>query len=289
MSAPCSACRAYIGSVRIANDADPALITDQNRHWSDIAARPQSRLGRIQQFRGVVGECAHTMLIATPVQILEPCFGTRLLSSKEPSRPFHGLHSSVGLDVRIEAIFLLLMFGIVGLPVPDKPLMIFSGYLVSTGHLDLVPTLLVAFAGSVSGITTSYLLGRTLGLGFVHKYGRYIHVTEKRLNFVHSSFDRIGHWVLFIGYYIAGVRHFSALIAGTSCLEYRSFAIYAYSGAAVWVCTFIGIGYYFGDEWRMVAEIIHANLLLISAFVVVVGGAYGVYWWRRNRSRIDAS
>jgi len=39
----------------------------------------------------------------------------------------------------------------------------------------------------------------------------------------------------------------------------------------------------------MVAEIIHANLLLISAFVVVVGGAYGVYWWRRNRSRIDAS
>jgi len=188
-----------------------------------------------------------------------------------------------------EAIFLLLMFGIVGLPVPDEPLMIFSGYLVSTGHLDLVPTLLVAFAGSVSGITTSYLLGRTLGLGFVHKYGRYIHVTEKRLNFVHSWFDRIGHWVLFIGYYIAGVRHFSALIAGTSCLEYRSFAIYAYSGAAVWVCTFIGIGYYFGDKWRMVAEIIHANLLLISAFVVVVGGAYAVYWWRRNRSRIDAS
>ena len=58
------------GSVCVANDADPALTTDQNRHWSDIAARPQSRLGRIQQFRGIVGESAHTMLIAPPIQTL---------------------------------------------------------------------------------------------------------------------------------------------------------------------------------------------------------------------------
>ena len=57
-------------SVRVANDADPALITDQNRHRSDIATGLQSSLGRIQQFRGIVGESAHTMLIAPPVQTL---------------------------------------------------------------------------------------------------------------------------------------------------------------------------------------------------------------------------
>src|SRR5262244_3898353 len=62
------------------------------------------------------------------------------------------------------AIYALLVFGIVGLPVPDETLMTFTGYLVYTGHLSLVPAWLAAFCGSASGITISYILGRTFGL-----------------------------------------------------------------------------------------------------------------------------
>src|ERR1019366_2697568 len=79
------------------------------------------------------------------------------------------------------AIFGLLVFGIVGLPVPDETPLEFSGYLVWRGTLSPIPTVLTAFAGSASGITISYLIGRTLGLDFVRKWGRYIHVTEARL------------------------------------------------------------------------------------------------------------
>jgi membrane protein DedA with SNARE-associated domain len=180
------------------------------------------------------------------------------------------------------AIFALLVLGIVGLPVPDETLMVFCGYLVSTGRLRPVPALIAAFSGSVCGITVSYLIGRTLGLGFVHRYGRYIHVTEARLERVHAWFNRIGHWALFIGYYIAGVRHFTAIIAGTSCLEMRSFALYAYSGAFVWVCTFLGLGYWFGEHWREVYSTVHRHLLVISAVVIVIAVVYVLY--RRRRS-----
>ena len=180
------------------------------------------------------------------------------------------------------AIFSLLMFGIIGLPIPDETMMVFAGYLVSQGHLHPVATVVVAFLGSVSGITCSYLIGRTLGLGFIHKWGRYIRVTDQRLATVHRWFDRVGHWALFIGYYIAGVRHFTAVVAGTSSLEFRSFAAYAYSGALVWVCTFLGLGYYFGEHWREVSEMAHRHMLWIS--LVVLSAALG-YWlyWRRNR------
>ena len=183
------------------------------------------------------------------------------------------------------AIFSLLMFGIIGLPIPDETMMVFAGYLISQGHLHPVTTLAVAFAGSVSGITCSYLIGRTLGLGFVHKWGRYLQVTDDRLATVHRWFDRVGHWALFVGYYIAGVRHFTAVVAGTSSLEYRSFAAYAYSGALVWVSTFLGLGYYFGEHWREVSEMAHRHLLWIS--LVVLAGALG-YWlyWRRTRKPV---
>jgi membrane protein DedA with SNARE-associated domain len=46
------------------------------------------------------------------------------------------------------AIFLLLMFGIVGLPVPDEALLTFVGYLSFKGDLQLVASLLTAFLGT---------------------------------------------------------------------------------------------------------------------------------------------
>ena len=179
------------------------------------------------------------------------------------------------------AIFGLLMFGIVGLPIPDETLLVFCGYLISKGRLHPVATVLTAFFGGASGITCSYIIGRTLGLGFVHKYGRYVHITPERIDRVHAWFDRIGHWALFVGYYIAGVRHFTAIVAGTSGLGIRSFAAYAYTGALVWVCTFLGLGYFFGEHWREAAEIIERNMLIVSVVLAVIAVGYIVY--RRHK------
>lgn len=188
------------------------------------------------------------------------------------------------------AIFALLMLGIVGLPIPDETMLVFSGYMIAQGHMRPIPALIAAFCGSACGISLSYTIGRTLGLGFIHKYGRYLHITEERLAVVHTWFDRIGHWALFVGYYIAGVRHFTAIVAGTSRLEYRSFAAYAYSGAFVWVCTFLGIGYFFGDHWKEVSELVHRNLLLASAIIL---GGIAIYllirYYRRSNEPNDSN
>ena len=53
------------------------------------------------------------------------------------------------------AIFLLLMLGIFGLPVPDETLLTFAGYLCFKGKLGLGTTYLAAFLGSVCGISIS--------------------------------------------------------------------------------------------------------------------------------------
>ena len=45
------------------------------------------------------------------------------------------------------AIFSLLVFGIVGLPVPDEFLLTGCGFLVYQGHLQLVPTVLQRVGG----------------------------------------------------------------------------------------------------------------------------------------------
>jgi membrane protein DedA with SNARE-associated domain len=161
-------------------------------------------------------------------------------------------------------IFLLLMLGIVGLPVPDETLLVFCGYLIFKGRLHPFQAWLSALAGSWCGISLSYTIGRTLGLGAVHKFGKYLHLTDERLDLVRLWFDRIGHWALFAGYYIAGVRHFTAIVAGASRLSFPSFVAYAWSGGLLWVSTFLGLGYFIGEDWERIAELIHRDLLYVS-------------------------
>ena len=179
-------------------------------------------------------------------------------------------------------LFCLLMFGIVGLPVPDETLLMFCGYLIWKGRLHPAGTFLAGFAGSLCGISFSYLLGRTYGFKVVHRYGRYIGVTQQRLDRVQQWFSRLGAWLLAIGYFIPGVRHFSALVAGMTELPWPVFALFAYSGAALWVATFLSIGYAVGDSWQQTAQLLHRYALLATVAAILLGV---VFWLFRRRAK----
>jgi len=182
------------------------------------------------------------------------------------------------------AIFCLLVMGIVGLPVPDETLLTFTGYLVFRGTLRAPLALLAAFAGSASGITLSYVLGRTFGLGLIHRYGRYLRITGEHVEKAHAWFRRAGHWSLTFGYFIPGVRHFTAYAAGMSDLEYPVFALFAYAGAAAWTSTFIGLGYLLGERWQAVLGNVHHYLA--GGAVALVAGVVGyAAWWKWGRRR----
>jgi membrane protein DedA with SNARE-associated domain len=177
-------------------------------------------------------------------------------------------------------LFALLLLGIVGLPIPDETLLVFSGYLISTGRLHALPAFLAGFTGSMCGISLSYTIGRSLGHRVVIRYGRVLHITEERLDRVHRWFARVGEWLLTIGYFIPGVRHFTALVAGTSELEYKRFALFAYTGAALWVSTFLMVGYLVGENWREALELVHRYTLAFAAVLVLMAAAL---WWLRKR------
>ena len=179
------------------------------------------------------------------------------------------------------AIFLLLVLGIVGLPVPDETLLTFTGYLVFKGHLVLPLAAAAALAGSASGITISYWLGRTFGLALIHRYGRYLRLTEEHINRAHRWFERVGHWGLTFGYFVPGVRHITAYAAGISEVRPHQFAAFAYSGAVLWVSTFLTLGYFLGEQWEVVVKEIHHYLLWIWGAGAILLAGYLV--WRRRR------
>ncbi|HUK54164.1 MAG TPA: DedA family protein [Candidatus Binatia bacterium] len=178
-------------------------------------------------------------------------------------------------------IFGLLVFGIVGLPIPDEFLLTFVGFLVFRGQLNFAPALAAAFAGSACGITLSYLLGRTAGSWVLHRYGHWLHVDEALLQRVHAWFERYGGWTLTFGYFIAGVRHLTALVAGSAEFEPPRFAAFAYAGALLWTTTFIGLGVFLGERWHEASRLYrHLPALALAALLLVLV-VYLIWRWTR--------
>jgi membrane protein DedA with SNARE-associated domain len=188
------------------------------------------------------------------------------------------------LQYKYFGIFGLLALGVIGLPIPDESTLMFLGVMVSQHKLGLAPTLLAAFLGSAGGITVSFFFGHTFGLYVVHRFGHWFGLTPERLERAHRWFARAGKWSLTFGYYIPGVRHLTALVAGATKLEYPLFALFAYTGALLWAVTFILLGSFLGEGWKLLARF-GIQMAADAAVIVIAAAVYLFFRWRQRAGR----
>jgi membrane protein DedA with SNARE-associated domain len=174
-------------------------------------------------------------------------------------------------------IFIALGLGIVGLPVPDETLMAYAGFLVFQGKLNYLYTITVAFMGTSCGITIGYVLGKTLGNPLIKRYAAKVHVNPDDIHNAENFYNRYGKFALFIGYFMPGVRHLTAICAGTSLMPYRTFALFAYTGGLLWTITLVSLGYYLGEKWHHIYMYSHRfiiPLVLLSIIIIIIY----IYW-----------
>lgn len=165
-------------------------------------------------------------------------------------------------------LFFAQAFGIFGVPIPDELLLTIAGVLVRRGQLHGGTTMIAAVSGCLAGVTVSYLLGRTIGVAALQ---RAVHLHTDALARAQRWFRRFGCWLLAFGYFVPGVRHVTAIAAGSAPLEYRTFAAYAYPGAILWCSVFVTVGYAAGERWQ--DALILARHHLAVAVVLAAAGA----------------
>ncbi|WP_066069199.1 DedA family protein [Neobacillus soli] len=179
-------------------------------------------------------------------------------------------------------IIIALVGGIIGLPIPDEVLLTYVGYNVFQGKMSYLPSLLSAFAGACGGISLSYFLGIKLGLPFLKRFGPKLHITEERVDRTKRLFVKFGPFLLVIGFFVPGVRHITAYLAGINSYTYRKFALFAYIGAMIWCFSFITLGRVLGENWIMVETYLSKySLYLILA--LLLGSAIFYTYWKRKK------
>jgi membrane protein DedA with SNARE-associated domain len=180
-------------------------------------------------------------------------------------------------------LFLAQVFGIFGLPIPDELLLTLAGALIAKGVLHGPSTVSAAIAGCLSGITLSYVVGRVVGIAVLHRvFARHLAHLER----AQAMFRRFGGWLLAFGYFVPGVRHVTAIAAGSGCLNYSSFVVYAYSGGVLWCSLFLALGYFAGDRWQAVARTARSTAAVWAGVLLCAAIAFAIaYLAARQRQR----
>ena len=181
-------------------------------------------------------------------------------------------------------IFIALGLGIAGVPIPDETLMAYAGFLVSQGKLNFYYTIIVAFTGTACGITIGYVLGRTLGNPFIKRYAAKISINPDDIQDAEKFYNQYGKYAVFIGYFIPGVRHLTAIFAGTSLMPYHTFALFAYMGGLIWTISLVSLGYFLGEKWRHVYMYSHRFIIPLVLFSIIIFIIY-IYWKRLKARR----
>lgn len=178
-------------------------------------------------------------------------------------------------------IIIILMGGIIGLPIPDEVLLTFIGYYIYKEKFTYFLAFSSAFLGSILGISISYILGSKLGLPFLEKYGPKFHFSRKRIVYAQYLFHRFGPILLFVGFFIPGIRHISGYLSGIAQYRFIKFAIFTYTGAFLWVFTFLYLGIKFGHRWTIIEDYISRySIYLFLLLILLLLLYYGINKWR---------
>lgn len=170
------------------------------------------------------------------------------------------------------------------LPLPGEIMMSYAGMLVFEQKMNWLVSILTASAGVTAGITLSYWIGYWLGKPLLMKYGHRLHLGEEQMDRLTVWFEKYGDKLLFIAYFIPGIRHITGYFCGVTRMPFRRYALYAYSGAVFWVSLFISLGKVLGPKWEAYHSTVNRYLVI---FAIASGMGFLLYHLlRRYKYRI---
>lgn len=179
-------------------------------------------------------------------------------------------------------LFIGLLLEFIALPFPGETSMAYAGYLSYEGRLNWVILVILSFLGTTIGMSITYWIGYKVGMPFFERYGKWVLLTPAKLMKAKGWFERYGNWVLFIAYFIPGVRHVTGYFSGVVRLPFRTFAIYAYSGALFWVIIFVLLGKIFGPQWHRLFDLFESYAKRTIIVGVILLAVYLVYRFRKQ-------
>src|SRR5882672_290991 len=210
-----------------------------------------------------------------------------LASSPPPLPGFLNALSGTLEHYGLWAIGLLIALEDFGVPVPGETILIAGAIYAGAGRINIIALSVVAFVAAVIGDNIGFAIGHFGGRTLALRFGKYVFLTEERLDKAENFFDRRGSIVITFARFVEGLRQANGIIVGITGMHWLRFLVFNAIGAALWVGTWVTIGYFAGSNITTVYHYITLYSYYVLAGLVVLIVGYIV--WRRRRRRAAAA
>jgi membrane protein DedA with SNARE-associated domain len=174
-------------------------------------------------------------------------------------------------------IVLLMAIESACIPLPSEIIMPFSGYLVSTGQMNLWGVAVAGAVGCVLGSLIAYWVGMYGGRPLIEKYGRYILLSRHDLDLADRWFAKYGEIIVFVSRLLPAIRTFIAFPAGVARMNLTKFVIYTFAGSLPWCLGLAYAGQKLGEQWNKDDTL--KTWFHRFDFVIGILAVLAVSWW----------
>jgi len=185
------------------------------------------------------------------------------------------------------AILALVLLEDFGIPVPGETVLIAGALYAGSGRLNVVAVGCVGFVAAILGDNIGYAIGRFGGRALVLRWGKYVFITAERLDKAEEFFNRHGGKIITVARFIEGLRQANGIIAGIAEMHWLRFLAFNALGAALWVGTWVTVGYFAGQHIATIYHYISMySLYALIALAVLLAGYILLRVRRRRRASL---
>ncbi len=171
-----------------------------------------------------------------------------------------------------------------GIPFPGETILIIAAIYAGTTHHLSIPFVIASAAfGAILGDNLGFWVGREGGYRLLRRYGRYIHLDERKLKLGQYLFQKHGNKVVFFGRFVAVLRAWAAFLAGTNRMRWPSFLLFNALGGIVWATIYGLGGYFLGDRVHQITGPVGIVAIVLAAIILI---AFFIFL-RRNEKRLE--
>lgn len=178
----------------------------------------------------------------------------------------------------------VLCLALVGILIPAPPLMISLGGMIAGGLIDPIPVVGGAAAGAALGFLVSYIAGRWLGPGFVHRWPLRNHrtaVARSRL-----LFRRYASVAVFFCRFFGPLRTTVPLLAGIAGMNQHRFHVANIASALIWAPALMAPGWLAAKGIEELEALSEAHWLSVTAAGLVLAGVLVALGFKLQRDRL---
>lgn len=169
----------------------------------------------------------------------------------------------------LPVLFMSLLIGAVGLPLPGSLMLLAAGSFVEQGDMSLWPVLSLAAAGAVIGDNVGYALGRFGGRRMTRRISRWMG-GEERLRAAEEWLKRReGAGIFLSRWLITPLGPFINITCGATDYPWPRFLLYDVLGEALWVVLYVLLGWLFSDRVQEMSDLLGDFMWMIVGLLLV--------------------